>query len=187
MKPLEEGSDKALDLLHYIYFALPIHRAQMEAIIEETEKNNLLLGGNFSTLIDEIEESVRKSNTIKDRLLTSDLSDEHFDEIKPMLNQLVDNTHSVQSSVSEIMVSLQYQDSTKQVLTHIQNDLTDIGKEIQGLESSKVALAEPIKTRLKTGVAKHYTMAKERDIFKVVTGIDVTASSSDTDEEITFF
>jgi len=187
MMQKEESMIKMTELLRYIYFALPIHRAQMEAIIEETEQNNLLLGQNFSTLIDEIEESVHKSNTIKDRLLASDLSDEHFDEIKLMLNQLVDNTNSVQSSVSEIMVSLQYQDATKQMLTHIQNNLTDMGEEIQSLERSEVDLNDPIKTLLINKIGLHYTMTKERDIFKAVTGFDASQCASDKDDEITFF
>jgi len=176
------------ELLRYIYHALPIHHGQMEAIIDETEKNNLSLGENFSLLIDDIELSVRKSNEIKDRLLSSDLSDEHFEEIKTILKHLVENTTSVQSSISDITVSLQNQDSTKQVLTHIQNNIQGICTEIKELDNTIQTPDENDTTNLQEKIASHYTMKSERDVFTQVTGLDAGADQDNADEdELTFF
>jgi|GEM_PF-1799968 len=190
-KNTQEKLQEAYQLLGYILKALPIHHEQMAAIIEETEENNLLLGKNFSNLIDEIEQSVRKSNEIKDRLLASDLSDSHFDVIKAMLDQLLANANSVQSSVSEIMVSLQYQDSTRQILTHVQDNLQDISGEIEGLGKAVKNSEAQNNTRLQESLAAKYTMEKERDIFYRVTGLESgkkdDAQADDEDDEITFF
>lgn len=186
-----EQLQQARQILQYIFKALPIHHQQMAAIIEETEENNLLLGENFSNLIDEIEQSVRKSNDIKDRLLASDLSDSHFDEIKSMLDQLLNNANSVQSSVSEIMVSLQYQDSTRQILTHIQDNLLDMGSEIETFDANVKEPETSVDNKLQEKIAAYYTMAKERDIFYQVTGLTPEnqddGQNKDDEDEITFF
>jgi len=182
---VQEKLQQAHTVLRYIFQALPIHHQQMAAIIEETEQNNLLLGANFSNLIDEIELSVRKSNDIKDRLLTSDLSDSHFDEIKSMLDQLLDNANSVQSSVSEIMVSLQYQDSTRQILTHVQDNLQDISNEIIELDESMKNTHPEDNQKIQEKIASNYTMEKEREVFTKVTGLD--SGQHADDDEITFF
>jgi len=175
-------------LLRYIYHTLPIHHGQMEAIIDETEKNNLLLGENFSLLIDDIELSVSKSNQIKDRLLSSDLSDKHFEEIKVILNQLLENTNSVQSSISEITVSLQNQDSTKQVLTHIQGNMQEICEEIKELDDTIQAPESQDATKLQEKIATRYTMKSERDVFNQVTGLDCGENQDNADDdELTFF
>jgi len=185
----KENLQGAYQILRYVQRALPIHSQQMHSIIEETEKNNLLLGANFSNLIDEIGDSVRKSNEIKDRLLGAELSDSHFDEIKSMLDELLHNANSVQSSVSEIMVSLQYQDSTRQILTHVQDNLEDIGLEIDGLDDNLQEPGAQDDQKLLEKIAANYTMEKEREIFFQVTGLDA-GNKNDNDEEedeITFF
>jgi len=185
-----EKLQDAYQLLRYVQRALPIHNQQMHAIVEETEKNNLLLGENFSNLIDEIGDSVRKSNEIKDRLLAAELTDSHFDEIKSMLDELLSNANSVQSSVSEIMVSLQYQDSTRQILTHVQDNLQDISEEIDGLDEEIKGSTPQDDIKLQEKIAANYTMEKEREIFFQVTGIDSKKhddSNNDEEDEITFF
>lgn len=175
-------------LLLYIYHALPIHHGQMEAIIEETEKNNLLLGENFSLLIDDVELSIHKSNQIKDRLLSSDLSEKHFEEIKVILNQLLDNTTSVQASISDITVSLQNQDSTKQVLTHIQDNMQDICAEIKELDKSVHSPESQDANKLQEKISSHYTMKSERDVFSQITGLKLDENQDGDDEdELTFF
>jgi hypothetical protein len=175
-------------LLRYIYHALPIHHGQMEAIINETEKNNLLLGENFSLLIDDIELSVHKSNEIKDRLLSSDLSDEHFEEIKVILNQLIETTTSVQSSISKITISLQNQDSTKQVLTHIQDNIQEICEEIKEFDETIQVPESQDASKLQKKISSHYTMKSERDVFNHVTGLDSgEVQGSNDDDELTFF
>jgi uncharacterized membrane protein (UPF0182 family) len=102
------------------------------------------------------------------------------------LTQLIENSNSVQSSVSEIMVSLQYQDSTKQILTHIQNNMQEMCEEIKEMDDTIQSPQPEDSHKLQEKIAAHYTMKKERDIFYQVTGLSVE-DNQDNDDELTFF
>ena len=90
--------------------------------------------------------------------------------------------------MSEIMISLQFQDTTRQILEHVQEDLEKIINDIHDLDLLIDMNNEEEIKRLEENIAKRYTMDKERKIFDKTTGQSnaTDTSSSDDDDGITF-
>ncbi|MBT4859629.1 MAG: hypothetical protein HON46_02385 [Gammaproteobacteria bacterium] len=96
----------------------------------------------------------------------------------------------MQTSISDVMVSLQFQDTTRQILEHVQEDLSAITSNIDELELLiDVVDCDELK-KLEESIASRYTMASERNVYAKSTGqSDVPVSDSasgDDDDGITF-
>jgi len=109
-------------------------------------------------------------------------------------DELLKNNKLVEQSMSEIVVSLQFQDTTRQILEHVQ---TDMQKMIDGLHSNALAVgatADDLKvdideTEIDKSVVENYTMESERKAFAEVSGGDTFIDSnelSSVDDDITF-
>ena len=153
---------------------------------------------NFSGFMDQYENNINGYVENEVRLIENlqgkmeAISNELDEEITILVNSfadLVNNTQSIQESMSEIMISLQFQDTTRQILEHIQEDLTKITSDIQDLDLLlDTDNAEELK-KLEEHIAQRYTMASERQVFDRTTGQQVSKSDnkpSDDDDGITF-
>ncbi|MCU7836450.1 MAG: hypothetical protein KZQ83_14525 [gamma proteobacterium symbiont of Taylorina sp.] len=134
--------------------------------------------------------------------VTGELDDD-IDILSQSMQGLVTDTKSVQTSVSEVMISLQFQDTTRQILEHVQEDLSKITSDIHELELLIDANNIEESRKLEENIAKRYTMESERKAYEKATGKTTVAaaaasvagenviaeksSSSEDDEEITFF
>jgi len=94
------------------------------------------------------------------------------------VSKLVTDTENVQSSTSDIMISLQFQDSVRQILEHIQEDLSKITTDIKSLDIL-LSISDPEKShQLEEDISKSYTMESERQAY-----LRATAKSS-TDDKV---
>ncbi len=98
-----------------------------------------------------------------------------------MLNRnmqgLVTDTESIQNSISEIMVSLQFQDTTRQILEHVQEDLNRIASDIKDLDiQSEASISEQVR-EMEKKISQKYTMESERKVLQS------TIKKTDTTED----
>jgi methyl-accepting chemotaxis protein len=79
---------------------------------------------------------------------------------------LVTDTESIQNSISDIMVSLQFQDTTRQILEHVQEDLSRIARDINDLDiQSEASISEQV-SEMEKKISQKYTMASERKVLQ---------------------
>lgn len=101
--------------------------------------------------------------------LTREL-DGDIDLLNQSLQGLVTDTESVQTSISEVMVSLQFSDSTRQILEHVQEDLNKITNDIRELDFLIESDNPEESRKLEESIANRYTMDSERQAYKKATG-----------------
>jgi|APSaa5957512576_1039674.scaffolds.fasta_scaffold10663_2 methyl-accepting chemotaxis protein len=154
---------------------------------------------NFATVMDNYENSINGFVSEQETMFDSfkgdmgnlgDELDDDIDLLNSSLLGLVTDTESVQTSISDVMVSLQFQDTTRQILEHVQEDLSAITSNIDELELLiDVVDCDELK-KLEESIASRYTMASERNVYAKSTGqSDVPVSDSasgDDDDGITF-
>ncbi len=92
--------------------------------------------------------------------------------LKGSVDSLAETSKAIASDISSIVTSLQFQDITRQKVTHVVEPLEEIKDEIEGLLSNSKYLAKMKGTDNKrlVGLAERYTMEKERATLKVITG-----------------
>ena len=117
-------------------------------------------------------------------------TDEEIALLNTSLDGLVTDTVSVHSSISNIMVSLQFQDTTRQILEHVQEDLTKITNDIRELDIL-IDMGDADQSRkLEESIAERYTMESERKVYESAMGITSNEKNSkkieDDDDGITF-
>lgn len=108
-------------------------------------------------------------------------------------DEMVVNNTEIERSISEIMVSLQFQDMTRQILEHVQSDIERIAVNFNSvvdvfdhdfedlnIDTDAVSSGEDIFSQ--------YTMESERKIYAAVSGDAPVASSNSNagDDQITF-
>lgn len=144
---------------------------------------------NFSTVMDNYEISISDfvagQETMFDGFkgemdnLTGEI-DEDIDLLNNSLQGLVSDTESVQTSISEVMISLQFSDTTRQILEHVQEDLDKITRDIRDLDLLIDMDNIEESRKLEESIANRYTMDSERQAFEKATGQTISDSSSDT-------
>ena len=118
--------------------------------------------------------------------LTGEIDDD-IDLLNSSLMGLVTDSESVQTSISDVMVSLQFQDTTRQILEHVQEDMHTIISSITDLEVLIDVVDSEELSALEESISNRYTMASERGIFASATGQSVqSAEEEDSDDGITF-
>jgi len=133
--------------------------------------------------------------------------DKDVKDLDAMMSQLVTDTENVQTSTSDIMVSLQFQDSARQILEHIQEDLTKITTDISSLDVLLSLKDREKSHQLEEDINNSYTMESERQAYLRATGnktiekkqtnsstekkddtvIETKSDKSSDEDEITFF
>ncbi len=156
---------------------------------------------NFTKVMDDYEGSITDFVTSQETMFDgfkgqmNDLNediDEDISLINSSLEGLVTDTESVQTSIADVMVSLQFQDTTRQILEHIQEDLGTITSNIDELELLIDVIDTDELKKLEESIASRYTMVSERNVYAKSTGqSDVLVSDSasvddDDDDGITF-
>jgi len=110
-------------------------------------------------------------------------------ELDGMMSELVTDTENVQASTSDIMVSLQFQDTTRQILEHIQHDLDKITNDIHSLDT--LLTADNLETihEVEKELHQSYTMKSERKAYLRATNQEENEAQDKNNEEdeITFF
>jgi len=86
-------------------------------------------------------------------------------DLDEMMSQLVTDTENVQTSTSDIMISLQFQDSVRQILEHIQEDLTKITTDISSLDVLLSIKDRKKSHQLEEDISNSYTMESERQAY----------------------
>ncbi|THB66079.1 MAG: hypothetical protein D6B27_07240 [Gammaproteobacteria bacterium] len=134
---------------------LPVHCKQMQEVVDSTEQFVLAMVNNF--------------NEIVDKLYSEDSNPSNDSNLKEIHNK-----------IDDILFSLQFQDSSRQIMEHVQNDLKTISAEL--LEANEIA-----KEHL--GISdidisdidcySSYTMSKERNNHKGI-------KTDETEDQITF-
>lgn len=136
---------------------LPIHCKQMQEVVDTTEQFILTMANSFNEIID--------------KLYDEKLNLKDSEELKDIHNK-----------IDDILFSLQFQDSSRQVVEHIQNDLNMITKEFLEVNSdikNHLGITSDIDTS-DLDCYSSYTMKKERDNYKG------EKSDQDDHEDITF-
>ncbi|MCW8929878.1 MAG: methyl-accepting chemotaxis protein [Gammaproteobacteria bacterium] len=149
--------------------------------MQSTETADEIRGSleNFSTLMDNYEQNIsgfvsaQQNMFLEFKNQMEGVTDELDDDIEILQNSiqgLVTETESVQASISEVMISLQFSDTTRQILEHVQEDLNNITNNIRDLdiliESNNIEESR----KLEESIANRYTMDSERQAFKKATG-----------------
>ncbi|MFK5983989.1 MAG: methyl-accepting chemotaxis protein [Pseudomonadota bacterium] len=168
---------------------------------------------NLQTSIVALEKTV--SSFVEEDIATLDIFRMHMNTVASdidkdvhildtMMTELVTDTENVQASTSEIMVSLQFQDSTRQILEHVQEDLVKISTDITSLDTLLSIDDLEQSHQLEDDINKRYTMESERQAYlratakqkDSVANIDKKQPKEtekkpktevDDDDEITFF
>ena len=152
---------------------------------------------NFSTVMEGYEKSIeefvaQQANMFKNfneqMHSLSGETDEEISLLNTSLEGLVTDTVSVHSSISNIMVSLQFQDTTRQILEHVQEDLTKITNDIREL-GVLIDMDDTDEARkLEESIAQRYTMESERKVYESTRGNNAVTSPKvdDDDDGITF-
>ncbi|MCU7940976.1 MAG: hypothetical protein KZQ74_07960 [gamma proteobacterium symbiont of Bathyaustriella thionipta] len=115
--------------------------------------------------------------------LTGEL-DEDIEIRNNGLHSLVSDTESVQTSISEVMISLQFSDTTRQILEHVQEDLDKITNDIRELDLLIDMDNIEESRKLEESIANRYTMDSERQAFKKATEQTSSDSSLDTSDTL---
>lgn len=128
----------------------------------------------FAELMDQYEGSIHAFVSVQDETfdlmktemnnMTSKMEGD-IDLLNQNLQGLVTDTESIQSSISEVMISLQFQDTTRQVLEHVQQDLDKIASEIQDLDVLFESTSPEEVSKMEQEIAQRYTMASERKVL----------------------
>jgi len=110
-------------------------------------------------------------------------------ELDGMMSELVTDTENVQANTSDIMVSLQFQDTTRQILEHIQHDLGKITNDIHSLDTLLTTDNPETIHDVEEELNQSYTMESERKAYLRATNKEENkAEEKKTEEdEITFF
>jgi methyl-accepting chemotaxis protein len=149
----------------------------------------------FSFVMDNYEQSIVDFVTGQENMFigfkkemegVTDELDQDIELIKGSLSGLVTDTESAQTSISDIMISLQFQDTTRQILEHVQEDLGKITNDIQELDLLIDMDSIEEARKLEENIAKRYTMASERKVFDKATGQTNSNNSIEEDDDITF-
>ncbi len=132
-------------------------------MVESTEKAILSLGDTFNEIVDKL---------YSDSFNNSDDNAIHIAEIH--------------EKVDEILFTLQFQDATRQIMEHVQNDLRMISKEFN--DANNIIKEELGVLEVKTDdidCFSTYTMEQERDHYQQpkTTSSD---KNEDNDDQITF-
>jgi len=158
---------------------------------------------NINGFINNQKEMLKKFKAQMDDV-TEELDDD-IDILNQSMQGLVTDTESVQNSISEVMISLQFQDTTRQILEHVQEDLSKITNDIHDLELLIDTNNIEESRKLEENIANRYTMESERKAYEKATGKtaavaaagavsadivsndNVAVEESSDDDEITFF
>jgi len=110
-------------------------------------------------------------------------------ELDGMMSELVTDTENVQSSTSDIMVSLQFQDTTRQILEHIQHDLGKITNDIHSIDTLLATDNPETIHEVEEKLNQSYTMESERKAYLRATNKEDNKSveKNTEEDEITFF
>ena len=152
----------------------------------------------FAVVMDSYEKSIKDFVTDQDAVFTTFTSqmssvtedlESDIEMLESSLVGLVTDGESVQTSISDVMVSLQFQDTTRQILEHVQEDLGGIISNIHDLDLLIDMDNTEDSKKLKQDIASRYTMASEREVYEKMTGQSVNQAkdkSKDDDDSITF-
>lgn len=142
----------------------------------------------FAELMDEYEGNIHQFVTAQDDTfdvmkeemhnMTSEIEGE-VDMLKQHLQGLVTDNEAIQNSLSEVMVSLQFQDTTRQILEHVQQDLSKIADDVADLDILFEASDSQQVGKIEQQIAQRYTMASERKVLQ-----DAMNKSSAEDTQI---
>ncbi len=152
---------------------------------------------NFATVMDNYENSINGFVSEQETMFDSfkgDMGnlgnelDNDIDLLNSSLLGLVTDSESVQTSISDVMISLQFQDTTRQILEHVQEDLDKITSDIRELDLLIETSDSEESKKLEENIASRYTMASEREVYAKATGQTVAkeAKPDDDDDGITF-
>ena len=152
----------------------------------------------FAVVMDSYEKSIKDFVTDQDAVFTTFTSqmasvtedlESDIEMLESSLVGLVTNGESVQTSISDVMVSLQFQDTTRQILEHVQEDMGGIISNIHDLDLL-IGMDNPEDSKkMKEIIASRYTMASEREVYEKMTGQSgkpAKVESKDDDDGITF-
>ena len=134
--------------------------------------------GQFASIMDTYENSISDFVTGQENMfdgfktemdsLAIELDDD-IDLLNSSLEGLVTDTESVQTSISEVMISLQFSDTTRQILEHVQEDLSKITNDIRELDILVESKDIEESRKLEEDIANRYTMKSERQAYKRAT------------------
>jgi hypothetical protein len=146
-----------------------------------TSLNNLQQTmGQFETMIKLfIEENSATLESVRTHMITvaSDIGKDVI-VLDDKVSQLVIDAESAQTKTSDIMVSLQFQDSVRQILEHVQEDLFKISNDISSLDILLSISDRDKSHQLEEDISKSYTMKSERQAYlRATTNSGVGANS----------
>ena len=136
------------------------------------------------------EESVTRSMTVSmesaavvDETMTK--IDGTVDEIKNQLNFLTDETESLAKDISSIVISMQFQDITRQRIEHVTGPLLELKSRLENIINNAGNENDdnqvPDKEHLKE-LADSYTMESERKVLRTTLSEDSESSDDDNVE-----
>ncbi|MFK5891882.1 MAG: methyl-accepting chemotaxis protein [Pseudomonadota bacterium] len=142
-----------------------------------TSLDNLQLTmGNFEKTIKQfVEEDIATLEIFRMHMNTvaTDI-DKDVRDLDEMMSQLVTDTEKVQTNTSDIMVSLQFQDSVRQILEHVQEDLSKITSDIKSLDIlltiNDREKSHQLEETISQSISKNYAMESERQAYLRATG-----------------
>lgn len=109
--------------------------------------------------------------------VTSDI-DKDVHALDKMMSQLVTDTKNVKTNTSDIMISLQFQDGVRQILEHVQEDLTKITGDIKSLDTLLTIHDRKKSHKLEEDISKSYTMESEHQAY-----LRATANSTNSNNK----
>jgi methyl-accepting chemotaxis protein len=118
----------------------------------------------------------------------SEGTDEEIGLLTESLAGLVTDTENVHSAIANVMVSLQFQDTTRQIIEHVQEDLAKITNDIHELDIIIDNDSSEESKKLEESIAQRYTMESERKVYESTRGIESRPAKKvdDEDDGITF-
>ncbi len=137
---------------------LPVHCKQMKHVVESTEHAILSLGDSL--------------NEIVDKLYSEGLINDGDSEA---------NLANIHEKIDEILFSLQFQDTTRQIMEHVQSDLLKISGEL--LEANEIIKDELGGLEVESpdiDCLATYTTAKERENYH---GIESSPIENEIDDD----
>jgi methyl-accepting chemotaxis protein len=136
---------------------------------------------NLTTKINEIKEELesvsKQSNTIELHTndlfqMTTDKINDTLHEIAEKINALATDAEHLTKEVSKIVVSIQFQDITRQRIEHVITPLSSMQNDIIGiidkLISKELSAESKVSTASRDELMKQYTMESEREILNKI-------------------
>jgi methyl-accepting chemotaxis protein len=144
-----------------------------EEIRDNLKRFSLLMASYEHSINTFVSEEAEVFTHFKDRMHSiADGMENDVHTIEESMEQLVTDTEGMQTSIAEIMVSLQFQDTTRQILEHVQEDLTKITGDIKSLDILLSIHDRNQSHQLEEDISHKYTMESERLAYLRVTSND---------------